>query len=157
MGEDDRHGKDDPDRSAILARRNRFIAVALSGLTTALTGCDDKDGTTGPEPCLKTLPPSTGTPEPCLEVAPADEGGDGDAGEDAGDGGGDDGAKPEPCLKVAPPEPCLSPVVPPEPDPKPEACLKVAPPQPCLDVAPEPEPKPKPKPQPCLKVKKPEK
>ncbi len=151
---DDKHGKDDPDRAAILARRNRFIAVALSGLTTALSGCDDKDST-GPEPCLKKAPPSTGTPEPCLSTDPGDEAYD-DAGED-------EGAPPEPCLNVAPPEPCLEVAPPPDPDPKPEACLKVAPPQPCLDVAPEPapapapKPKPQPQPQPCLKVKPPKK
>ncbi len=46
----------DPDRSAILARRQRFIALAISGLAV---GCGD-DGTT-----------TTGSPMPCLDVGPA--------------------------------------------------------------------------------------
>lgn len=46
----------DPDRSAILARRQRFIALALSGLAV---GCGDDSST------------STGSPMPCLDVGQA--------------------------------------------------------------------------------------
>ena len=153
---------DDPDRAAILARRQRFIALALSGLasTTACEkpkedpstpkdtkatqeGKDDKVAPT--QACLKVAPPtepetgdSTGKPMPCLDVAPPEP------------EPGDDG-KPTACLKIAAP--------PPEPEPKPQPCLKVKPPepepepkpQPCLKVKP-PEPEPEPKPQPCLRV-----
>lgn len=76
MGDDDR---DDPDRAAILARRQRFIAVALGGLSVAC----GKDGK--PQPCLDIAPmtesvsdegatstdaTSTGMPMPCLDIAP---------------------------------------------------------------------------------------
>jgi hypothetical protein len=146
----------DPDRAAILARRQRFIALALSGLagtvacdkpkpqpclsppaTSAEGGEDpktDPDPTADPQPCLKVAPTN---PQPCLEVMPPE----------------DPKADPQPCLKIAaPPEPkpqpCLSP-------PKPQPCLDVSPPeepkpQPCLRMA--PKPKPKPEPQPCLKI-----
>lgn len=159
------HG-DDPDRAAILARRQRFIALALSGLATA--ACDkpndepsapkvDKtvqegkdDGGTRPHPCLSIVAPeageggSTGKPMPCLEVAvpePDDESED------------DGAAPPQPCLKIAAPEPkpkphpCLS-IRPPDAEPKPK-------PMPCLKVAPPKEPD-EPKPQPCLRVAKPQ-
>lgn len=141
---------DDPDRAAILARRQRFIAIALSGLAST-TACEKpkedpsapKDGKAAqegkddkgapPQACLKVAPPepeggdSTGKPMPCLDVAvpepepePIDDG------------------SPQACLKIAAP--------PPEPEPKPQPCLKVRPPEP------EPEPT---KPQPCLRVAKP--
>ncbi len=56
---------DDPDRDAILARRKRFIAIALSGLTSS---CGD-DGTS-----------DSGSPMPCLDVAVQTESaGDGSA------------------------------------------------------------------------------
>ena len=45
---------DDPDREAILARRKRFIAIALSGLTSSCG--DDGSG-------------DSGSPMPCLDVA----------------------------------------------------------------------------------------
>ena len=156
------HG-DDPDRAAILARRQRFIALALSGLATATAcekpkedpsapkdtkatqeGKDDKGAP--PQACLKVAPPepetgdSTGKPMPCLDVAPPEP----EPGEDDG--------KPQACLKIAAP--------PTMPDPKPQACLRVRPPepdpkpQPCLKVRP-PEPEPEPTPQPCLRVAKP--
>jgi hypothetical protein len=155
---------DDPDRAAILARRQRFIALALSGLATT-TACDkpkedpstpketkapqegkDDEGAR-PQPCLEVSVPgpdpieaTTGRPQPCLDVAPPDP-------EPI-----DDGVPPHACLKIARPEP--------EPKPKPQPCLKVRPPereprpQPCLKVRP-PEPEPEPKPQPCLRVAKP--
>ena len=155
--------QDDPDRAAILARRQRFIALALSGLATT-TACEKpkedpsapKDGKASqegkddkgapPQACLKVAPPepeagdSTGKPMPCLEVMPPEP-------EPIDDG------SPQACLKIAAP--------PTEPEPKPQPCLKVRPPepepkpQPCLKVRPpEPEPEP-PKPQPCLRVAKP--
>ena len=147
MAEDDRESKRpshdeepaaDPDRAAILARRQRFIALALSGLA-GTAACDKPkpqpclsppqtvddgkgDPTAEPQPCLNVTPVEP-KPQPCLEVAPPE------------DTQGDDGPPPQPCLKVAaPPDP--------EPQPKPQPCLRVAPPQ----------PKPQPKPQPCLKV-----
>lgn len=80
---DDEH--DDPDRAAILARRRRFLAVALSGVAaTALAGCET-------------------TPAPCLRLA-IDAGAETqDAGPDAAsssDAGAD--ASPMPCLAPEP-------------------------------------------------------
>ena len=160
----------DPDRAAILARRQRFIAMALTGLTATAAGCDDKkpkdptgeaagEGKAGeddgsPHPCLK-VEPVDPKPQPCLDVAPEDEGDDGQA-------------TPQPCLEIAvPPEdeggsssggeadeggvdpapkPCLRVK---KPDPAPTPCLKVAAPK-------DDDPPPKPAPRPCLKVKKPD-
>ncbi|MEZ4381287.1 MAG: hypothetical protein R3A79_08050 [Nannocystaceae bacterium] len=152
---------EDPDRAAILARRQRFIAIALSGLTTG-TACAKS------EPCLNVALPPDEQAEPI------------EPGRTTGDvqDTGDVVTAPQPCLEVASPQPCLD-VIEPEPEPKtaPQACLKVAPPepapQPCLDVLepepepappqpclrvaaprePEPAPEPKPKPQPCLRVR----
>lgn len=151
----------DPDRAAILARRQRFIALALSGLTTA--ACDKP--TSKPDACLKVKvsdpkePKTTGEPRPCLDVAPSS--GSSGSGGGSGSTGGEpidepDTANPTPCLEVAPPHPCLSPT--PCLDVAPTPCLKVAPPRPCLKVAkPRPclsrKPPPKPAPKPCLKVK----
>lgn len=138
----------DPDRAAILARRQRFIALALTGLTTG--ACDTPSDDSGA--CLKVdvVEPKQQVPEsgespsgkPCLNVAPPEP---------------EPEPKPHPCLKVAAPDPE------PKPEPKPHPCLKVAAPKPdpkphpCLKVRPpEPEPEPeKPKPQPCLRVAKP--
>lgn len=44
---------DDPDRAAILARRRRFIALALSGLATT-TAC--AHAPSRPEACLSIIP-----------------------------------------------------------------------------------------------------
>lgn len=150
-------GGDDPDRAAILARRQRFIALALSGLATTAAcekpkedpaapkadkGTPQGKGDDGapPQACLKVAPPepegegSTGRPMPCLDVAPPEP--------------EPDDVPPQACLKIAapPPEPtphpCLS-IKPPPPEPKPQPCLKVR--------RPDPEPEP-PKPQPCLRV-----
>jgi hypothetical protein len=162
MAEDDRDPKrpshdtepaGDADRAAILARRQRFIALALSGLAGTAAcdkpkpqpclsppqsvddGADDsKDPDTSPKPCLEVMPPedTKGDPHPCLMVvAPQDPQEDPKA------------PTPQPCLKIAQPkpQPCLD-VAPPPEEPKPQPCLRVAP----------PEPKPQPKPQPCLKV-----
>lgn len=135
---------EDPDRAAILARRRRFIAIALSGLTVGATGC--------PEPAQPATPPDSGTapgdarPEPCLKVAAPPE-------STPTDPPPPKDPEPTPCLKVAaPPEP--------EPAPEPTPCLKVAPPppkepepQPCLSVRPRSDDEAKP--QPCLKVARP--
>lgn len=59
MGE----GDDDPDREAILARRRKFIAVALAGLTSA-AGCGDD---AAPEACLNMRDPGA-TLEPVGET-----------------------------------------------------------------------------------------
>jgi hypothetical protein len=162
MAKDDESKKDrrapkveDPDRAAILARRQRFIAIALSGLTTG-TACARS------EPCLNVAVPPDGQAEPI------------EPGQTTGDTGEVDGnvvTAPQPCLMVAAPQPCLDVIEEPEPWPEgqPQPCLDVLEepepgpeptPQPCLKVAaPEPEPTtttPKPRPQPCLRVKKPE-
>lgn len=66
---------DDPDRDAILARRKRLVALALSGLIGPLAGCDE----VRPGPCLEAPyvegdqpPGTTPTPDPypgpCLEA-----------------------------------------------------------------------------------------
>ncbi|MEM7152481.1 MAG: hypothetical protein AAF799_06530 [Myxococcota bacterium] len=179
--EDGTSASADPDRAAILARRQRFIALALTGL--ASTGCEKPTKKPGGEvhqgqddagkACLKVAAPilDVGTPQPCLEVAepPAPE------------PGGEDDATPQPCLMVIPdpppkddggndddaaPRPCLNIAPPPDPEPggdddaTPRPCLRVAQPppdpkpQPCLRVAPPPEPEPAP-PRPCLKIAKP--
>jgi hypothetical protein len=104
-----RHPDDDgeSDREAILRRRNRFVAIALSGLTTTATACYDSHTLDGEPSVAVDAGHDTGSPEPCLG-APAD------AGHDAGvipsvclgalpDGGFDeDAAVPMPCLDKAP-------------------------------------------------------
>lgn len=165
MGDrDDDEKPEDLDRAAILARRNRFITMALTGLTAGAIACDD---TSSPDACLKVADPAQVEKEdPKEPAAQGEEGetptaasGGGAEGADAegadAEGGEAEGGKepmPTACLRVAAPpdpkpQPCLD--VAPEPEPEPQACLKVA--------APDPEPVPeKPKPQPCLKVKRPD-
>ncbi|MBL9100669.1 MAG: hypothetical protein JNL82_06915 [Myxococcales bacterium] len=144
----------DPDRAAILARRKRFIAIALSGLASGI-GCA--------QPCLSVSRPNEGGEQPVDPHA-----------EPPHPGGG--GAPPDACLKVAAPPPNEPEA---RPEPRPEACLKVATPPsganepeptPCLKVAPPPEKQPeptpclkvvpppekKPEPTPCLKVRQPQ-
>lgn len=83
--------RDDDDRRAILARRNRLIALAISGLTSA-TGCYESHVRGGdptvdagvPVPCLSRPIEDAGLPVPCLGVPI----------EDAG---------PAPCLEPPPP------------------------------------------------------
>src|SRR5688572_18773734 len=89
----DRHPEDareDEDREAILARRARFVATALVGLT-GMAGCDPT-----PQPCLNIaeVRPSA-APQACLKVgapseppAPAPSS---DAGTEEVDGGADGG------------------------------------------------------------------
>jgi hypothetical protein len=124
----------DSDRTAILERRKRFIALALSGLSTA--ACTPASGPQGrPDPCLKGVPRQ----------------------QDEDDGDGDDAAAPQPCLSMP-----IRPD--PPPDPPPQVCLKIAQPPADTGetdtgeddgaAAPEPVPQPclsKPAPRPCLK------
>jgi hypothetical protein len=88
MDDDDRS---DPDRAAILARRQRFIALALSGLSAS---CGKNGGS--PTPCLDVGPAETssaddgattgssGMPMPCLDVDPTLDGTADDTGTDGG-------------------------------------------------------------------------
>ncbi len=104
---------DDEDREAILSRRNRLVAIALSGLASASTGCYEAHVPGGTPPRMDggTLVDSGG-PTVCLRV---------DAGYDA-------------AVIIGP---CLSS---PEGDAAPDPCLGVAidaGPMPCLDIAPE--------------------
>lgn len=79
MADDDRSQRDDPadddpDRAAILGRRQRFIAIALSGLASA--ACE----ASRPHPCLNVVHPgeegkdtdaqTQGEPHPCLSAVP---------------------------------------------------------------------------------------
>ena len=122
---------DDEDRRAILSRRNRLVAIALSGLASAGTGCYESHG-------VGALPPGRDSgvlvdsgPTVCLSV---------DGGFDSGtpptpclgaplDGGFDSGTTPIPCLGVALdggfdgaiPAPCLSMLG----DAGPTACLDI--------------------------------
>jgi hypothetical protein len=80
-------GRDDPDRAAILARRQRFIALALSGLSAS---------------CGK----NNGSPQPCLDIGPAetsgtDDGATDDGATSAGTGSSSTGM-PMPCLDIGP-------------------------------------------------------
>jgi hypothetical protein len=124
MGADD----DDLDRAAILARRQRFIALALSGLATA-GACTPTDPPkedaprARPSACLKySLEPRQPKPNAPNEPPPPPP-----------------DATPVPCLAVP-----LD-FVPPKPD--------TARPTACLSVAPKPTPQPKPAtPVPCLEI-----
>ena len=129
MAGDDDGKETDLDRAAILARRRRFIALAISGLAT--TGCKPS----GPEVCLSIQAPDPeGGAEP-EETTPGttpiveDPGAPLETGETGGDesGTGETGealeqeTPPEVCLKVAPmPRPCLK-----KKGPSPQPCLMV--------------------------------
>jgi hypothetical protein len=134
MAGDDAGSSDATDRAAILARRQRFIALALSGLAAA---CGDDNGNgTSPMPCLDVAPQtesatmtgatqtgtdgmsstsvgtsggSTGTPMPCLDVQPPTSSGPSDdstssTGTDTDDGTTDGGSD-----STGKPMPCLAP------------------------------------------------
>jgi hypothetical protein len=133
-GEDE---PEDPDRAAILARRRRFIALAISGLATS--GC------------------KRSAPEPCLSIAaPEDDGGlaeeeEGEALEPGEEGGGANGpfveepGAPLETGETGGSEDTGGEAELEDPQPRPEVCLKVKPkPRPCL--------KKRPPPQPCLMV-----
>lgn len=101
---------EDPDRAAILARRKRFIAIALSGLASGAS-C-------AAQPCLKVIAPQDpdeqrpARPEACLSVAPDPE---------------PPQPEPAPDAVTPPPEPSPEPTPPRySPPSKPEACLKIA-------------------------------
>ncbi len=145
--EDEESRPVDPDRAAILARRQHFIALALSGLATtaACTSTADKgEPSTGtkaqqdsgkeapPQPCLNVQPVdpdstsgSQAQPHPCLKIIreeDRDEPAGGTTSETGGETGGETGDEPtpRPCLSKAPPK----------------VCLKKAAPKPCLEVVP---------------------
>jgi hypothetical protein len=119
----------DPDRAAILERRKRFIALALSGLsTTACTAGDSKSTSPKGDTRGEVAPPNA-----CLKVAPRE-------------GESDDAAAPHPCLSVA-----IQPDPPPDPPPaesetEGETGTPKAAPRPCLK---------KPVAHPCLKMAQP--
>jgi hypothetical protein len=129
-GDDER--PDDPDRAAILARRKRFIALAISGLAT--TGCKQPEVI----PCLSPEVPEAGPddvqglgPGPIVEDpgAPLESGGgETDGGDELYDFSKDtiegELTQPQVCLQVQP-----------KPHPKPRPCLKKAAPRPCLMIA----------------------
>jgi hypothetical protein len=132
---------EDPDRAAILARRQHFIALALTGLATTACAKTTTDGASKGEDANKGPRPEA-PPEPCLKVAaPPDETGSETGGETSttttgGETGGDETggetgseAPPQVCLKIAAPESCLKKAAP-------RPCLKKAAPKPCLNVAP---------------------
>jgi hypothetical protein len=102
--EEGRRSVNDDAKKKILARRARFIAAAVAGISISC-------GKDRPEPCLSVThvpdPDAASTPQPCLEVTASDDGG-----------------APQPCLSP-PPQPCLS-VYNPPPDagPPPRPCLK---------------------------------
>lgn len=109
--------EDESDRKAILARRQRFVALALGSLTTA--SCTPR-----PQVCLRTT--EVHEPEPETEgetegdaSAPfvEDPGAPVEPSEpepDSGETSGSDEPPPQPCLKVAP-KPCLEKRPPPQP------------------------------------------
>ena len=115
----------DLDRAAILARRRRFIALAISGL--ASTGCKPS----GPEVCLSIQAPDSeggGEPQtPGTGPIVEDPGAPLETGETGGDESGETGETGE-ALEQTPPEVCLKVA------PTPRPCLKKAAPQPCLMV-----------------------
>ena len=97
----------DNPKSLILARRAKFVAAALAGVTGVATACGGSTDETGssknPEPCLgiACCPENDGgTPEPCLAPLPPDAS---DA-SDASDGNAKDDAdaEPQPCLAPPP-------------------------------------------------------
>lgn len=126
---DDGDDSDARDRAAILARRQRFIALALTGLAAA---CGDDNAS--PTPCLDVAPQtesstvtgptegdatagSTGGQQPCLGAVPETSSSDSsgaaesttstgtDTGESTGtgdDSGSSSSGSPLPCLDVNP-------------------------------------------------------
>ncbi len=113
----------DDARKAILSRRARFVAAALTAVgTSAMDGCK-------PQPCLEPTPVDAE-----MRAAPADAGtAPVDKKSDAAE---ETMAPPEPCLKIAmpqdagpPPMPCLSVALPPDGGPVPMPCLSPMPPK----------------------------
>lgn len=99
-------------KSLVLARRAKFVAAALAGVTGVATACGgstESSSSGNPEPCLGVACcPEEPNPQPCLSQvapdapidAPPDASGDGDGGGDANDGDAD--AQPQPCLSPLP-------------------------------------------------------
>lgn len=88
---------EDEDKKAILSRRNRLVAIALSGLASASTGCYEAHTPGGEPPPTVDAGMDSSTPTPCLGALP-------DAGFDSGL------VMPGPCLSApadASPMPCL--------------------------------------------------
>lgn len=123
----------DPEEEArriILARRARFVAVALvsAGVGTASCGGQTSDGQGSPQPCLEPMLSTGGTggvPQPCLSIALTGGAPQVCLGVSASGGavtyGGSYGAGgvPQPCLQPPPggsygyggvPQPCLTPI-----------------------------------------------
>lgn len=101
----------DPDRAAILARRRRFIALAISGL--AAGGCKHDS----PKVCLSISVPEEGEGgegegEPNASGPFVEDPGtpvEGETGETGGSSAAPPEPNPQPCLKVKPtPRPCLN-------------------------------------------------
>lgn len=127
--------RDDPDRAAILARRNRVIAIAMSGFTLA-GACGESEEPARPsveqtqeqtqivEPAPPEPPhepppqePVEPPPQPCLEVAVPDEPEPDDTEQQL--------PVPRPCLSVRriDPPPPEDETVPPSLEPVPQVCL----------------------------------
>lgn len=166
---DDPERPDDPDRAAILARRQRFVTLALSGLTGAFAAGCDGGSEAKPEPCLDySAPPetkvegptsdgqeaqaTTGVPEaPATtgavegtSAAAPDEGTTGTTGASATTGA----SEPEGTGDETGGKEDTGDAAAPRPCLKkasPRPCLRKASPKPCLKKAP-----PQPGPQPCL-------
>jgi hypothetical protein len=112
-------GKDGA-RRAILARRAKFVAVALTGAGISVGACDPQ-----PHVCLKVAP----TPVPTVPLDAGAEPPDAGSGEDDVDAGNQ-------ASDAAVPMPCLAP-------PKPQVCLEFAEPPKPPPANPQPKPKPK--------------
>jgi hypothetical protein len=114
----------DPDRAAILARRRRFIALAISGMATS--GCKHQP----PQPCLNVARPED-------EYGPNDDGADDGEGQEAGEPDASGPFVEDPGVPVEGEtdgaETGETTEAPPEPNPQP--CLRMRPtPRPCLNV-----------------------
>lgn len=125
----------DDDKKLILARRARFVAAALAGVSVAC----GKEPSPPPQPCLsQTAEPPDAEPMPCLTpmmreepdtgaAAPSDGGAfDAGAPRDAGATTTTRSQKPDAGGPTPTPTPCLSPPLP--------TNTNKPPPQPCLSV-----------------------
>lgn len=107
MADDDRSpdADDDPDRAAILARRQRFVAIALSGLAaTASEACRPQ-----PHPCLNVVgpeEPQPDAPQDGSETPPAEPPAETPVEEAPTETSAAEGpeANPTPCLNVVRPK-----------------------------------------------------
>lgn len=105
--------RNDP-KSLILARRAKFVAAALAGVTGVATACGGAtEGSGNPEPCLGIeCCPDDPPPQPCLskpfDPPDADAEAETDATDASGDSDSDSDAKTSDA--DAEPQPCLSPL-----------------------------------------------